>query len=156
MESIQNQETRAKTEVIMKSSQIIKNWQAIPIQAQIKRPQTELEFEQLLELLDDITETLAARSENVEGSSLQGLFDLASAYALEWETANEEPIDATPREVLRQLLEENGLSLKQLEREGIAKQPLLSAILSGQREISKALAIKLANRFHTNVDLFIA
>jgi HTH-type transcriptional regulator / antitoxin HigA len=140
----------------MKSSQIIKNWQAIPVQAQIKRPQNETEYEQLLELLDDITETLATRSENVEGSSLQALFDLASVYALEWETANEEPIDATPREVLRQLLEENGLSLKQLEREGIAKQPLLSAILSGQREISKALAIKLANRFHTNVDLFIA
>jgi antitoxin component HigA of HigAB toxin-antitoxin module len=83
----------------------------------IKRPQNELEYEKLLELLDDITETLAARSENVEGSSLQALFDLASAYALEWETANEEPINATPREVLRQLLEENGLSLKQLERE---------------------------------------
>jgi HTH-type transcriptional regulator / antitoxin HigA len=122
----------------------------------IKRPQNELEYEKLLELLDDITETLAARSENVEGSSLQGLFDLTSAYALEWESANEEPIDATPREVLRQLLEENDLSLKQLEREGIAKQPLLSAILSGQREISKALAIKLAQRFHTSVDLFIA
>jgi HTH-type transcriptional regulator / antitoxin HigA len=122
----------------------------------IKRPQNELEYEQLLELLDDITEILATRSELVEGSSLQTLFDLTSAYALEWETANEEPIDATPREVLRQLLEENDLSLKQLEREGVAKQPLLSAILSGQREISKALAIKLANRFHTKMDLFIA
>jgi HTH-type transcriptional regulator/antitoxin HigA len=122
----------------------------------IKRSQNEIEYEQLLELLDDIAKTLAARSENVEGSSLQALFDLTSAYALEWEAANEVPIDATPREVLRQLLEENGLSLKQLEREGIAKQPLLSAILSGQREISKALAIKLANRFHTKVDLFIA
>jgi antitoxin component HigA of HigAB toxin-antitoxin module len=122
----------------------------------MKRPQNELEYEQLLELLDDISETLAARSETVEGSSLQALFDLTSAYALEWETANEEPIDATPREVLKQLLEENDLSLKQLEREGIAKQPLLSAILSGQCEIRKALAIKLAARFHTSVDLFIA
>jgi antitoxin component HigA of HigAB toxin-antitoxin module len=122
----------------------------------IKRPQTKAEYEQLLELLDDITETLAARSENVEGSSLQALFDLTSVYALDWESANEEPIDATPREVLRQLLEENSLSLKQLEREGVAKQPLLSAILSGQREISEALAIELANRFHTSVDLFIA
>jgi HTH-type transcriptional regulator / antitoxin HigA len=122
----------------------------------IRQPQNELEYEQLLELLDDITETLAARAETVEGSSLQDLFDLTSAYALEWEVVNEEPIDATPREVLRQLLKENNLSLKQLEREGIAKQPLLSAILSGQREISKALAIKLAARFHTSVDLFIA
>ncbi len=139
----------------MKSSQIIKNWQAIPVQAQIKRPQNELEYEQLLELLDNIIETLAIRSETVEGSSLEALFDLTSAYALEWETANEEPIDATPQEVLRQLLEENNLSLKQLEREGIAKQPLLSAILSGRREISKALAIKLAQRFNTSVDLFI-
>jgi hypothetical protein len=49
----------------------------------MKRPQNELEYEQLLELLDDISETLAARSETVEGSSLQALFDLTSAYALE-------------------------------------------------------------------------
>jgi HTH-type transcriptional regulator / antitoxin HigA len=122
----------------------------------IKRPQNEAEYRQMLELLDDITETLATRSETVEESTLHPLFDLTSAYALEWESANEEPIDATPREVLQQLLKENALSLKQLEREGVAKQPLLSAILSGQREISKALAIKLANRFHTKVDLFIA
>jgi HTH-type transcriptional regulator / antitoxin HigA len=139
----------------MNTNQIIKTWQSIPIEARVQRPQTELEYEQLLDLLDSISDDLATRHETIEESALSALFDLASAYVLEWETKHEEPILATPREVLRQLLEENRLSLKQLEREGIAKQPLLSAVLSGQREISKALALKLAVRFKTSVAVFI-
>jgi HTH-type transcriptional regulator / antitoxin HigA len=139
----------------MNTNQILKTWQSIPIEARVQRPQTELEYEKLLDLLDSITDDMATRHETIEASALSALFDLASAYVLEWETKHEEPILATPREVLRQLLEENQLSLKQLEREGIAKQPLLSAVLSGQRAISKALALKLATRFKTSVAVFI-
>ncbi len=139
----------------MNTNQIIKSWQAIPVQARVKRPGSEHEYEQLLELLDQITDELAVRGESIENSPLNALFDLVSAYALEWEAANEDPITASPREVLQQLITENQLSLKQLEREGIAKQPLLSAVLSGQRQISKALALKLAQRFHTRVELFL-
>jgi HTH-type transcriptional regulator / antitoxin HigA len=137
----------------MNTIQIIKIWQAIPIQARVERPKSEADYEMLLELLDSVTDEMAVQSH--QNSALNSLFDLASAYALEWEALHEEPIVTTPREVLRQLLEENQLSLKQLEREGLAKQPLLSAVLSGQRQISKTLAIKLAKRFKTSVALFI-
>ncbi len=85
----------------MNTNQIIKTWQSIPIEARVQRPQTELEYEQLLDLLDSITDDLATRHETIEESALSALFDLASAYALEWETKYEEPILATPREVLR-------------------------------------------------------
>jgi HTH-type transcriptional regulator/antitoxin HigA len=152
MESFKSQETREKTkEIIMNTNLVIKTWQAIPAQALVKRPESQADYEALLLLLDSVTDEMATNHE----TPLNSLFDLASAYALEWEEKHEEPILATPREVLRQLLEENGLSLKQLEREGLAKQPLLSAVLSGQRQISKALALKLAKRFKTSVALFI-
>ena len=138
----------------MNTNQIIKTWQAIPPQARVERPKSQADYEALLELLDSVTDEMAT-NENTQNSALNSLFDLASAYALEWEALHEEPIVATPTEVLRQLLEEYQLSLKQLEREGLAKQPLLSAVLSGQRQISKALALKLAKRFNTSVALFI-
>jgi HTH-type transcriptional regulator / antitoxin HigA len=156
MESVKSKEAREETkEIIMNPNQIIQTWQAIPVEARVEHPRSESEYEALLLLLDSVTDELAGKGEIIESSALSSLFDLASAYALEWEAMHEEPITATPREVLRQLILENQLSLKHLEREGIAKQPLLSAVLSGQREISKALALKLAKRFKTSVALFI-
>lgn len=139
----------------MNSTQIIQTWQAIPIQAQISRPQSELEFERLLELLDQITDQMAAKQQAVSQSNLRPLFDLVSTYIFDWEEANEAPILGEPREVLAQLLEEHQVSLKQLEREGVAKQSLLSAILSDKRQISKGLALKLAQRFKTSVAVFL-
>ncbi len=61
--------------------------------------------------------------------------------------------DAEPREVLRYLMDEQGL--RQADLSGIATQGTISDILSGRRGISKALAKKMAARFQVSAAVFL-
>ena len=60
---------------------------------------------------------------------------------------------AEPREVLRYLMKEHGL--RQTDLADISSQGTISDILIGRREISKALARKLATRFHVSAGVFL-
>lgn len=60
-----------------------------------------------------------------------------------------------PQQILRSLLEDNGLSQSQLAREIGCHQEHISAFLLGKRGLSKANAVKLAKRFRVSVDLFL-
>lgn len=60
---------------------------------------------------------------------------------------------AEPREVLRFLMEQQGL--KQEDLSDCAPQGRISEILSGAREISKSQAKRLAQRFRVHAELFL-
>jgi HTH-type transcriptional regulator / antitoxin HigA len=139
----------------MNFSSVLQSWEQIPETARIDRPTNEAEFETLLELLESITDRMEARAENPENSSLGALFDLVSEYVRAWEAEYEPEIDATPGEVLEQLMLERGVTQTDLERAGVAKQELLSMVLAGKREVSRALAKKLAAFFAVSVELFV-
>jgi HTH-type transcriptional regulator/antitoxin HigA len=62
-------------------------------------------------------------------------------------------MEAEPREVLRYLMAEQGL--RQTDLAGIASPGTISDILCGRREISQALAKKLAARFHVSAGVFL-
>lgn len=83
------------------------------------------------------------------------MFELALEYVSAWEREHEEPITASPREVLEELMRERNVSQKDLERAGVAKQALLSMVVSGKREISLELARKLATFFNVSVEVLI-
>jgi HTH-type transcriptional regulator / antitoxin HigA len=134
---------------------LIKTWENLPTDARITRPTTETEFTRLLELLDSITDRMDARGDNPSNSPLTPLFELALEYVSAWEREHEEPIEASPREVLEELMRERNVSQKDLERAGVVKQALLSVILSGKRDISLELARKLATFFKVSVEMFI-
>lgn len=61
--------------------------------------------------------------------------------------------DAEPREVLRYLIDAHGL--RQSDLSDIATQGTISDILSGRRDISRALAKKLATRFKISAAVFL-
>jgi HTH-type transcriptional regulator/antitoxin HigA len=61
--------------------------------------------------------------------------------------------DAPPAEVLRFLLEQHGL--RQEDLSDCAPQGRISDILQGRREISKAVAKRLAQRFRVRADVFL-
>ena len=61
--------------------------------------------------------------------------------------------DASPRDVLRFLMEQHGLT--QTDLADCAPQSRISEILNGKREISKEIAKALANRFAVNVGVFV-
>ena len=62
--------------------------------------------------------------------------------------------DAPPREVLRLLMEQNGLTQTDLHRE-LGGQPAVSAVLNGKRKINSRQAKALAARFRVSPAAFI-
>ena len=139
----------------MNSSTVIKTWENLPETARISRPSSEADYTRLLELLDSITDRMDARGDNPSQSPLTPLFELVLEYVGAWEREHEPAITATPQEVLSELMREHHVSQKDLERAGIAKQALLSMVLSGKREVSLELARKLAAHFKVSVEVFI-
>ena len=139
----------------MNTTILINTWESLPATARITRPTTEGEFTSLLELLDIITDRMDARGDNPSNSPLTPLFELALEYVSAWEREHEEPITASPREVLEELMRKRNISQKDLERAGVAKQALLSVVLSGKREISLELARKLATFFNISIAVLI-
>lgn len=61
--------------------------------------------------------------------------------------------DVTPAMVLKSLIEEHGL--KQTDLADIIPQTTLSQVLGGKRNISKAQAKKLSQRFNLGIEAFI-
>jgi HTH-type transcriptional regulator/antitoxin HigA len=60
-----------------------------------------------------------------------------------------------PQQVLRSIMEENGITQAQLAREIECQEANLSAFLKGRRGLSKLTAMKLAKRFCLSVDFFL-
>ncbi len=84
---------------------------------------------------------------------LAGLVEALGEMIQSYEKRQAPLPDAEPQEVLRYLMTEHGL--RQTDLGGIASQGTLSDILSGRRGISKALAKKLAARFHVSAGVFL-
>ena len=84
---------------------------------------------------------------------LAGLVEALGELIQTYERRQAPLAKADPREVLRYLMAEHGL--RQTDLAGIASQGTISDILSGRREISKALAKKLAARFHVSAGVFV-
>jgi HTH-type transcriptional regulator / antitoxin HigA len=139
----------------MELKTFFKRWEAFnEVAAPMFQPiQNEKEYEETLELLNDLTD----RMTTPDDARYIGLFRLLSERIVVWETVHEAPyFTDTPGHVtLKHLMEEHKVSQYQLEKEGIANQSLLSKILSGKRAISKELAKKLAKRFHVSPGVFL-
>ena len=72
----------------------------------------------------------------------------------EYEDRTVEPPAASPLEVARFLMEQNGLRAVDMV-EVFGSRAVASQVLSGKREISKAHARRLADRFRLSVEAFI-
>src|SRR3972149_5913329 len=81
-----------------------------------------------------------------QANPLAGLVEALGEMIHAYEKRQAPMPDAEPREVLRYLLQEHGL--KQADLADVASQGTISDILSGRRAVSKALAKRLAERFH--------
>lgn len=117
----------------------------VPLKPITKRTEYEAAVEHLNQLLD-------AGGAN-QAHPLAGLVEALGELIQTYEKRQTPMADAEPRQVLRYLMEEHGL--KQTDLAGTASQGMISDVLSGRREISKALAKKLAARFHVAAAVFI-
>ena len=89
-----------------------------------------------------------------EGHPLADVLDYLADQVAAYEAEHYPIPEAEPRVVLRFLMDQHGL--KQEDLADCVPQSRISDILSGRRGISKAIAQKLARRFHVRADLFLS
>ena len=107
------------------------------------------EYEAAVERLNQLLDSGGAN----QAHPLAGLVETLGELIQSYEKRQAPMAEAKPREVLRYLMAEHGL--KQTDLAGIASQGTISDILCGRRDISKALAKKLAARFHLSAGAFL-
>jgi antitoxin component HigA of HigAB toxin-antitoxin module len=118
----------------------------------ISRPKIEADYLELIDLIEHITDTV----DDLENNPYIALLDIAMTYANEWEEVHVTLEDSIkPRETLAFLMQQHYLTQKDLERLGIASQPVLSKILKGERAISKTVAQKLGAYFNVKPSSFL-
>jgi HTH-type transcriptional regulator/antitoxin HigA len=89
----------------------------------------------------------------MEDSKLETLLHLVGSYIAEYEKTNiPEPI-SSPIEALEYLMEEHGLTRKDLYE--IGSRGVLSEIFNGKRKLNKRQIIALSKKFKCNPSTFI-
>jgi HTH-type transcriptional regulator/antitoxin HigA len=124
-------------------------WASLQSFALIRTIRNEADFERMHAYANELSDEVG----DDENHPLFSLFEIVMDIIDKWEDGHVDIPDVHPREVLRYLLEENGLKQKDLAE--IASPTLISDILAGRREISKKLAKSLATRFSTSIDAFV-
>jgi HTH-type transcriptional regulator / antitoxin HigA len=128
---------------------IAQTWTALQAELPIKPIRTEEDYQQMVRLANSLSDQLNGNADN----PLADLFAIVTDLVESWEIQHVTVPAAEPREVLRHLLETHGLKQKDLI--GIASPTVVSDILAGRRAISKKVAKALAQRFHTDVSVFL-
>jgi HTH-type transcriptional regulator/antitoxin HigA len=129
--------------------ELTKAWAALQAHALLRPIRNDADFERVHALADDLSDEVG----DDESHPLFSLFEIAMELIEKWEDEHVEIPDSEPKEVLRFLLEEH--DLKQKDLSDIASPTLVSDILAGRREISRALAKSLAARFNVNASAFL-
>jgi HTH-type transcriptional regulator / antitoxin HigA len=141
-------ETDMKHEVIS-AGQLLKAWRpfrdALGFSAIVTAKDHKRATAVVNQLLDEVGED--------EDHPLAEVVDYLANQVAAYEADHVTIPDAPPREVLRFLMEQHGLTQSDLA--DCAPQSRISEILNGRREISKELAKALAKRFKVNVGMFV-
>lgn len=130
--------------------EIQKSWVAFDQMAHLRPIHNSAQYDRTVSLMNFL---LDAVGDN-ETHPLAGLLELVSDLISSYDGEHFEIEASDPREVLRYLIDINRMT--QADMAGILPQSNLSAILSGKRKISAALAGKLAKFFNVSSSVFIA
>lgn len=112
-------------------------------------PAREAEYEQLVELLDEITDLVR----DDESHPLVNLMDVLGVLIENYEAENVPVPQSNPIAVLKHFMEEYGLKQKDLSELG--GQGAVSEILNGKRDLNIRQIKALSKRFHVHGSVFI-
>ena len=110
---------------------------------------TEEEYNALVEALDAVLDAGGAD----ESHPMARLADYLGALVAEWEARDPMPDSASPLEVLRFLMAQQGL--KQVDLPEIGSQGVVSEVLHGKRTLNLRQARALAERFGVSAQMFL-
>jgi HTH-type transcriptional regulator/antitoxin HigA len=129
--------------LMVQFQQIITGWKAMP--DFLSPPVNEEEVDLLIEFSNYLMDKIM---EEEEDSKLEALLHLVGSYISEYEEKNvPEPI-GSPIEALEYLMEEHGLTRRDLFE--IGSRGVLSEIFNGKRKLNKRQIIALSKRFKCN------
>ncbi len=111
---------------------------------------TERHYRKTVRLMNRLLDIVVDDEKHPLADLLEIVGNLVSSY----EEREVPVLDAHPREVLRLLMQANGLTQTDL-REELGGQPVVSAILNGKRDINARQAKTLASRFKVPASTFI-
>lgn len=125
-------------------------WRAFQRSIGVAAIHTPKEYERAVALLNRLLDVVGED----ESHPLAGLLDLVGELVAAYEAREQPLLDAAPGEVLRLLMEQNGLTQSDLRRE-LGGQPVVSAVLNGKRTINARQAKALAARFKVSPAVFL-
>lgn len=112
-------------------------------------PHSDKQYRKLLKALDELIDEVG----NNERHPLAPLMETVGNLIEEYEKDNFESIDADPVDVLKYLMEENGLTQKDMAELG--SQGVVSEILNGKRELNIRQIKALGKKFKVSPAVFI-
>lgn len=128
---------------------IAKRYRALCEMVPLKSITSESAYAAAIDRLNQLLDAGGADQRN----ELAGLVDALGQMIQAYEQRRHVMPDVHPRDMLRYLMEDRGLN--QTDLADVASQGTISDILAGKRDISKALARKLADRFGVSVAVFV-
>lgn len=124
-------------------------WRAFDQVARLRTIRSDADYERTVGFMKQLVDIVG----DEETHELVGLLEIVGDLVKDYDERHLMIEPSEPREVLQFLRTQNGL--KQVDLADIVAQPNLSAILNGNRAISRTVAKKLAKRFNVSVDVFL-
>jgi HTH-type transcriptional regulator / antitoxin HigA len=140
---------KAMTHETISTQALLKTWMPFRQVLGFSAVRNRSDYKRASALVDQLVDEVG---EN-ENHPLADLLDYLSNLVATYEVEHADIPDAPPGDVLRFLMQQHGL--KQSDLADCAPQGRISDILNGRREISKALAKALAERFGVGADVFL-
>jgi HTH-type transcriptional regulator/antitoxin HigA len=128
---------------------IAKTWTAFRASSGIGHIRSEAQYERIMDLMDELAD-LGAMDES---SELHELFMLAADVVRQYESLHYPDPKVSGVEMLRFLMGQHGLKQTDLIQE-LGSQSIVSAILSGRRELNKGHIAALSKRFKVSPAVF--
>lgn len=129
---------------------IVAAWQLLQDKTRIGVIKSDAEYDRMIALLDRLVDEVGSD----DSHALAGLLELVGNLIEQYEDSHVSVPDASPREVLRFLMEQHELTQTDLRAE-LGSQGVVSEILSGKREINARQAKALAARFGVSPASFL-
>ena len=108
------------------------------------------EFQRRVRVMDELLDRIGAN----ESHRLTPLLDLVARSVEAYELEHHELLEAAPAEVLAYLMHEHSLKQSDLTQD-LGGQSVVSAILSGKRELNARQVKALAKRFNVSPAVFL-
>ena len=128
---------------------IRKAWAALQLTADIGPIRDATHYSRMVELADALVDSGQAGA----GAGLEDLFVVVSELIADFDRRHFSMPVLPPRELLRFLMEQHGLTQSDLPEVG--NQSVVSQVLSGKRQLTARHIALLASRFGVSADAFI-